>query len=85
MTSAVYFQVGLAWFCLVVLWLSGLAYLLNKPTIFRKRSNGTVAVFISAWVFMPFLGALSFAITAGRRSTDTVPAITKIDEVCYLA
>ncbi|MEP7731483.1 diacylglycerol kinase family protein [Marinomonas primoryensis] len=82
MTSAVYFKLAWAWFALSFFAVS-LAYLLNKPTIFRKRSNGTVPIYIR-WVFMPFLWSTQLY-NSWARSTDTVPALQKIDEGLYLA
>ncbi|WP_112135706.1 diacylglycerol kinase family protein [Marinomonas primoryensis] len=82
MTSAVYFKLAWAWFALSFFTVS-LAYLLNKPTIFRKRSNGTVPIYIR-WVFMPFLWSTQLY-NSWARSTDTVPALQKIDEGLYLA
>jgi diacylglycerol kinase family enzyme len=82
MTSAVYFKIAWAWFALSFFTVS-LAYLLNKPTIFRKRSNGTVPIYIR-WVFMPFLWSTQLY-NSWARSTDTVPALQKIDEGLYLA
>ncbi|NLQ17976.1 hypothetical protein HGG82_10085 [Marinomonas sp. M1K-6] len=81
-TSNVYFQLAWAWFALSFFSVS-LAYLLNKPTIFRKRSNGTVPVYIR-WVFMPFLWSTQLY-NSWARSNDTVPALQKIDEGLYLA
>jgi len=81
-TQNVYFQLAWAW-CALSFFTVSLAYLLNKPTIFRKRSNGKVPIYIR-WVFMPFLwGAQLYNSLA--RSSDPVPALQKIDEGLYLA
>jgi diacylglycerol kinase family enzyme len=82
MTSTVYFKLAWAWFALSFFSVS-LAYLLNKPTIFRKRSDGTVPIYIR-WVFMPFLWSTQLY-NSWARSTDTVPALQKIDDGLYLA
>ncbi|WP_409418899.1 diacylglycerol kinase family protein [Marinomonas sp. RS-M-Aa-14] len=82
MTRNVYFQLAWAWFALSFFTVS-LAYLLNKPTIFRKRSDGTVPVYIR-WVFMPFLWSTQLY-NSWARSTDSVPALQKIDDGLYLA
>ena len=81
-TSNVYFQFAWAWFALSFFTVS-LAYLLNKPTIFRKRSDGTVPVYIR-WVFMPFLWSTQLY-NSWARSTDSVPALQKIDDGLFLA
>lgn len=81
-TQNVYFQLAWAW-CALSFFTVSLAYLLNKPTIFRKRSNGKVPIYIR-WVFMPFLwGAQLYNSLA--RSSDPLPALQKIDEGLYLA
>lgn len=82
LTSNVYFKLALAWFTLSYLAVS-LAYLLNNPTIFRKRSDGSVPVYIR-WVFHPFLWTTQLY-NSWQRSRDTVPALQKIDEGLYLA
>lgn len=82
MTSNVYFQLAWAWFALSFFTVS-LAYLLNKPTIFRKRADGTVPVYID-WVFMPFLWSTQLY-NSWARSNDPVPALQKIDDGLYLA
>ncbi|BFM50002.1 diacylglycerol kinase family protein [Marinomonas sp. THO17] len=81
-TSHIYFKLAWAWFALSFFTVS-LAYLLNKPTIFRKRSDGTVPFYIR-WVFMPFLWSTQFY-NSWARSNDPVPALQKIDDGIYLA
>ena len=81
-TSNVYFQLAWAWFALSFFTVS-LAYLLNKPTIFRKRSDGTVPVYVR-WVFMPFLWSTQLY-NSWARSNDPVPALQEIDKGLYLA
>lgn len=81
-TSHIYFKLAWAWFALSFFAVS-LAYLLNKPTIFRKRSDGTVPFYIR-WVFMPFLWSTQLY-NSWARSNDPVPALQKIDDGIYLA
>lgn len=81
-TSNMYFKLAWAWFALSFFSVS-LAYLLNKPTIFRKRSDGTVPIYIR-WVFLPFLWSTQLYNT-WARSNDPVPALQKIDDGLYLA
>ena len=81
-TSNVYFKLALGWFALSYFAVS-LAYLLNNPTIFRKRSDGTVPFYIR-WIFLPFLWVTQLYNTWQRRH-DSVPALQKIDEGLYLA
>ncbi|AEF53218.1 diacylglycerol kinase family protein [Marinomonas posidonica] len=81
-TSHLYFKLAWAWFALSFFSVS-LAYLLNKPTIFRKRSDGTMPFYIR-WVFMPFLWSTQLY-NSWARSNDPVPALQKIDDGVYLA
>lgn len=81
-TSDVYFKLALAWVTLSYLAVS-LAYLLNHPTIFRKRSDGTIPFYIH-WVFLPFLWVTQLY-NAWQRRIDPVPSIQEIDTGLYLA
>ncbi len=60
-----------------------LAYLLNKPAIFRKREDGTIPYFIR-WAFWPFLWATQL-FNAIARSNDEAPAIQEIEPGLFLA
>ena len=81
-THSLYFKLAWAWFALSFFTVS-LAYLFNKPMIFRKRSNGSVPLYVQ-WVFMPFLYCTQLY-NSWARKTDSVPAVQKIDEGVYLA
>ncbi len=77
-----FIRLALAWFLLSMTAVT-LAYWLNKPGIFRKRSDGTIPAYIR-WLFIPFLtGAQLY--NAYARKHDRVPAIQQIDEHLFLA
>ena len=60
-----------------------LAYIFDIPAIFRKKTNGSIPLYIR-WVFIPFLlGSRAYNFWA--RKNDKVPAIQKIDEQLFLA
>jgi len=82
LTNNMYFKLAWAWFALSFFCVS-LAYLLNKPAIFRKRSDGTVPIYIR-WIFLPFLWSTQLY-NSWARNKDPVPALQKIDEGLYLA
>lgn len=85
----------LAWFSpnivltLILTWIglsmSGVtaAYLLKKPSIFRKKQDGSIPFYIR-WLFVPFLlGAALY--NAWARKNDSVPAIQQIEDNLFLA
>lgn len=60
-----------------------LAYIFDIPAIFRKKTNGSIPLYVR-WVFIPFLlGSRAYNFWA--RKNDKVPAIQKIDEQLFLA
>jgi diacylglycerol kinase family enzyme len=72
-----------------LLWISGsliavsTAYVLNRPSIFRKKQDGSIPFYIR-WLFIPFLlGAQLYNLWA--RKHDSVPAIQKIDNNLFIA
>ncbi len=67
----------------VTFFLVSLAYILNRPAIFRKRADGTIPVYIR-WVFWPFLWATQL-FNAIARSRDQVPAVQDIEPGLFLA
>ncbi|OKY25587.1 hypothetical protein BI291_15690 [Thalassotalea sp. PP2-459] len=59
------------------------AYVLKRPSIFRKKEDGSIPFYIR-WLFIPFLlGAQLYNVWA--RKNDSVPAIQKIDNNVFLA
>ncbi|REG86658.1 diacylglycerol kinase family protein [Marinomonas pollencensis] len=82
LTSNIYFKLALGWFTLSYLAVS-LAYVLNNPNIFRKRSDGSVPFYIR-WVFHPFLWTTQLY-NSWQRSRDSAPALQQIDQGLYLA
>ncbi len=59
------------------------AYIFNFPSLFRKREDGSIPVYVR-WLFIPFLlGAGTY--NSWARKTDKVPAIQKIDDDLFLA
>ncbi|MFW8591618.1 diacylglycerol kinase family protein [Glaciecola sp. 2405UD65-10] len=85
---AAYF-VQASYFALIFLWIAislslvCIAYLSDKPAIFRKRSDGSIPFYIK-WMFFPFfLGAQAY--NAWSRKNDSVPAIQKVGPHLYLA
>ena len=59
------------------------AYLLNFPSLFRKREDGSIPFYIR-WVFVPFLLG-SWLYNEYARRTDKVPPLQKIEPNLYLA
>ncbi|OJF68028.1 hypothetical protein BK026_04105 [Alteromonas sp. V450] len=59
------------------------AYLLNFPSLFRKREDGSIPFYIR-WVFVPFLFG-SWLYNEYARRTDKVPPLQKIEPNLYLA
>ena len=73
---------------LALLWLGlsllavGLAYLFNKPGIFRKRSDGSIPSWVR-WLFIPFL-VLVTIYNKVRRQRASVPAMQKMSDKLYV-
>lgn len=71
------------------LWISlsltlvSIAYLANKPEIFRKNSDGKIPTFIR-WAFIPFLLGVS-TYNYWVRKKDKVPPVQKIEDNLYLS
>lgn len=81
-TSDIYFSLAWYW-CAGSFFVVSLAYFLNKPTIFRKRSDGTIPYSIR-WIFWPFLWITQFY-NSIARSYDSAPAIQEIESGLFLA
>ncbi|NVK26359.1 MAG: dual specificity protein phosphatase family protein [Gammaproteobacteria bacterium] len=62
--------------------LVSIAYLTDRPEIFRKSNDGHIPSYIR-WGFIPFLLGVSLY-NFWIRKKDTVPAIQKIDDNLYL-
>lgn len=77
-----YFTVVLAWIGISLTAVSS-AYLLQRPGIFRKKSDGSIPLYIR-WIFIPFLLGCQLYNAYARRK-DSVPPIQKIGENLYLA
>lgn len=58
------------------------AYLLNYPSLFRKREDGSIPFYIR-WVFVPFLFG-SWLYNEYARRNDTVPPLQKIEPHLFL-
>lgn len=80
--------IALAWLWPLLLWLSMAfaivagAYVLHRPAIFRKNSNGRVGRMMR-WILWPFLLVVSFYNYLARRF-DSVPAVSEITPDIYL-
>ena len=59
------------------------AYLLNYPSLFRKREDGSIPFYIR-WIFVPFLLG-SWLYNEYARRTDKVPPLQKIEPHLFLA
>ncbi|MDY6977442.1 MAG: diacylglycerol kinase family protein [Pseudomonadota bacterium] len=59
------------------------AYLLNYPSLFRKREDGSIPFYIR-WIFVPFLLG-SWLYNEYARRTDKVPPLQKIESNLFLA
>ena len=59
------------------------AYLLNYPSLFRKREDGSIPFYIR-WIFVPFLLG-SWLYNEFARRTDKVPPLQKIEPHLFLA
>ncbi|MCH1919718.1 dual specificity protein phosphatase family protein [Shewanella sp. A3A] len=77
-----------AWLWPLLLWLSvsfalvAAAYVLHRPAIFRKNSNGRVGP-VMRWVLFPFLLVMTLYNNLARRF-DAVPAISEITPELFL-
>lgn len=58
------------------------AYLLNYPSLFRKREDGSIPIYIR-WIFVPFLLG-SWLYNEYARRNDKVPPLQKIDPHLFL-
>ena len=77
-----YFKIAFLWIGVSLLLVS-FAYIVEKPSIFRKRQDGSIPYYIK-WLFFPFfIGVQGYNSWARRR--DSVPAIQKIAPNLYLA
>lgn len=80
--KALYFSVIFSWVAISLLLVS-IAYIADKPSIFRKRQDGSIPFYIK-WLFFPFfIGVQGY--NAWARRNDFVPAIQKISPNLYLA
>ncbi|AXT40481.1 hypothetical protein D1814_18215 [Alteromonas sp. BL110] len=59
------------------------AYLLNYPSLFRKREDGSIPFYVR-WIFVPFLLGTGLYNEYARR-TDKVPPLQKIEPHLFLA
>lgn len=59
------------------------AYLINFPSLFRKREDGSIPFYIR-WIFVPFLLG-SWLYNEYARRTDKVPPLQKIEPNLFLA
>lgn len=82
LSDALYFKIIFAWISLS-LSLVSLAYIFDLPWIFRKKSNGSIPIYIR-WIFIPFLLG-SQLYNAWARKYDKVPAIQEIEQNLFLA
>ncbi len=74
-------KLALVWFGLSLLVLA-LAYLFNKPGIFRKRSNGMLPIWVR-WLFVPFLMLVSIY-NKIRRYNSSVPPMHQVADNVYV-
>ena len=75
-------SVAFAWIAFSLIAVSS-AYLLNYPSLFRKREDGSIPLYIR-WVFVPFLLG-SWLYNEYARRTDKVPPLQKIAPQLFLA
>lgn len=81
-TADLYFRSAWGWAALSFFVVS-LAYIFNNPSIFRKRADGTIPLFIR-WTLWPFLWVTQ-CYNAIARSRDKVPAIQELEPGLFLA
>ncbi len=83
------FRVGALYFALFFYWVAlsfalvGLAYLVRRPGVFRKRRNGKIPLYLR-WAFVPYL-LMTELYNGWARHRDPLPSIQQIDEQLYLA
>jgi diacylglycerol kinase family enzyme len=78
----IYFKLLFAWI-FVSLAVVSFAYLSQKPSIFRKKTNGSIPIYMR-WLFIPFLlGAQLY--NSWLRRNDSVPAIQQVRDNLFLA
>ncbi|MDU0352976.1 diacylglycerol kinase family protein [Paraglaciecola aquimarina] len=83
------YTASISYFSIIFYWISSsfflvfIAYMLEAPSIFRKKRDGTIPFYIR-WLFVPFLFAVQLY-NSWARKNDKVPAIQKIDHNLYLA
>lgn len=75
-------SVAFAWIAFSLITVSS-AYLLNYPSLFRKREDGSIPIYIR-WVFVPFLLG-SWLYNEYARRTDKVPPLQQIAPHLFLA
>ena len=81
-STALTIQLIFAWLGLSLSMVS-LAYIFNFPAVFRKKTNGSIPLYIR-WIFIPFLlGSRAYNFWA--RKNDKVPAIQEIEPQLFLA
>lgn len=78
----IYLSLFLAWIGISLSAVST-AYLTQNPSIFRKKTDGSIPIYIR-WIFVPFLLGCQLY-NAWARAKDKVPPIQKIDDNLYLA
>lgn len=81
-SGSVLLSLALGWIASSFL-IVGIAYLLNRPGIFRKRADGSIPSFIRVF-FVPFMMGSRLVNWINRR-IDRVPAVQKVDAHLYLA
>jgi diacylglycerol kinase family enzyme len=81
-SPSIYFSILLAWIGVSLAAVSS-AYVLQQPSIFRKKSDGSIPLYIR-WIFIPFLLGCQLY-NAYSRKADKVPPIQQINENLFLA
>jgi len=77
------------YFSALLFWIGGslaavsIAYVFERPEIFRKKHDGSIPFYIR-WLFIPFLFGAQLYNTWARKN-DAVPAIQKIEDKLFLA
>lgn len=79
---AVLLKIAFGWIAFSLIAVSS-AYLLNYPSLFRKREDGSIPFYIR-WIFVPFLLG-SWLYNEYARRTDKVPPLQKIESNLFLA
>ncbi len=73
----------LLWWIALSLTVVSSAYVFNYPSLFRKRTDGSIPFYIR-WIFIPFLIGTD-AYNSWARKNDKVPPIQRIDDNLFLA